>query len=95
MTADVHDRVRFSVPCPGCMTAQPMIDGGPETSHSRCAGCGKLLIIVWTDHALFVTFSEWAGRENVEGWGIAPTQLVQPPQQPSAPPVPGTPPPGF
>jgi hypothetical protein len=35
-------------------------------------GCGRLLIIVWTDTALFVTFSEWAGRENVEGWGLPP-----------------------
>lgn len=86
MTTDVHDRVRFSVPCPACMTAQPMIDGGPETTHIRCSGCGKLLIIVWTDNALFVTFSEWAGRENIEGWGLAPSQ-PGPPVQPVGPPA--------
>lgn len=78
MTTDVHP-AHFSVPCPGCMTAQPMIDGGPETTHVRCSGCGKLLIIVWTDNAIVVTFSEWAGRENIEGWGLAPAQAIAPP----------------
>jgi hypothetical protein len=85
MTTEVNDRVRFSVPCPGCMTGQPMIDGGPETCHIRCSGCGKLLIIVWTDNALFVTFSEWAGQENHEGWGLAPARppMPQPPPPPA------------
>jgi hypothetical protein len=63
---------QLTIPCPGCATGQPVEEGGPETIHARCPGCGRLLIIIWTDTAILATFSEWAGRENIEGWGLPP-----------------------
>lgn len=71
VTIDASPR-EFTVPCPGCATGHAVAEGGPETTHVKCPGCSRLLVIVWTDTALLVTFSEWAGRENSEGWGLPP-----------------------
>ena len=74
VTADLGPK-QFMVPCPGCATGLPIEEGGPETTHVRCPGCSRLVIIVWTDTAFLVTFSEWAGQENSEGWGLPPDPL--------------------
>src|SRR5262245_40736205 len=41
--------------------------GDPETTHVRCPGCGRLLIIVWTDTALLVPSPSGPGERAPKG----------------------------
>jgi hypothetical protein len=58
--------MHWTVPCPGCEAELTLVESQPEIVHERCEGCGRLLVVLWTDTALTITFSEWAGKASEE-----------------------------
>jgi hypothetical protein len=55
-----------TISCPKCVTVHELEEGSAEVHHKVCEGCGKTLVIIWTDSMLLVNFSEWAGEPTRE-----------------------------
>lgn len=66
MSTDVSPAVGPTVSCPACCTTYQLYDGNGEVTHQVCTGCGRTLVIVWTDSMLLVNFSEWNGEPTLK-----------------------------